>query len=143
MLVATLTTKTLLRSNHKWTFPIIVGVTDTGEKFSLHPRSDLEMRIADFPFLLGEVDSGAGGSDEVRLLLHASCIVRFANHLRKSKESHSIVVSAIYFDGAMKAKWHKVYQTNPSEREVSLSILFKYPVGNAELCAGHLLHGYF
>jgi hypothetical protein len=101
------------------------------------------MRIADFPFLIGEVDSGNGESDEVRLLLHASCIARFANALRKSKENPPIIISAIYFDGAMKARWHKVYQADPSQHVVSLSIPFKDPVGNTERCAGQLLYGYF
>ena len=101
-----------------------MNVTNGNENLCLHPRSDLEIRIAEFPFLIGEVDSGAGGSDEVRLLLHASCIVRFANHPRKSQESSPIVISAIYFDGGMKARWHKVYQANPSQHTVGLCILF-------------------
>jgi len=122
ILLATVLTTT--HSNHTWDFPIIVDVAGIGEKLCLHPRNDMEIQIANFPFLIGNVDSGSGESDEVRLLLHASCIVRFANYLRKSQESTPIVISAIYFDGGMKARWHKVYQTNPSQHTVSLSILF-------------------
>ena len=55
---------------------------------SLFPRSDIELRIADLLSLI----------DETKLLLRASCVVRFANRLRKNQERRPIIISVLFFD---------------------------------------------
>jgi len=60
---------------------------------SLFPRSDIELRIADLPSLIGE--TGVDVSDETKLLLRASYVVRFANRLRKNQERRPIIISVL------------------------------------------------
>jgi len=78
-----------------------VKLRDTGEDMSLFPRSDIELRIADLLLLIGQ--TGVGVSDEIKLLLRASCVIRFANRFRKNQESRPIIISALYFDEGMTA----------------------------------------
>ena len=62
--------------------------TPCSENMSLFPRSNIELWITDLLSLI----------DKTKLLLCASCIVRFANRLQKNQERHPIIILVLFFD---------------------------------------------
>ncbi|CAG8686014.1 3542_t:CDS:2, partial [Acaulospora colombiana] len=75
------------------------------------PKSNASLCINRFPHLILEIISDSSQSDYYRMLLQAACLARLGNKLRKEK-TNPFIVSAIYVDSQLVAKWCLVYQPN-------------------------------
>ena len=107
-------------SNCLWDFPLIV---DTGEeKVKYTPKSDASLRINKFPHLVLELISDQTHSDKIRMLLQAACLARVGKALSKDPE-RPVIVSAIYIDEHLCAKWHFVFVYQPRVSNAVGSIL--------------------
>jgi capsid protein len=69
--------------------------------------------MAGIPVLILEVNSDANHSDQYRMFLQGSCIVRLGNSLRKS-ESPPFMVKAIYIDENYRALEYTLYESKPA-----------------------------
>jgi hypothetical protein len=95
-------------SNGLWDFPLIVELSeDTKGQYT--PKSDASLRINKFPHLVLEIISIDSQSDCNRMLLQAACLARLGNALRVDKAG-PFIVSAIYINDELCAKWYFVYQ---------------------------------
>ena len=106
-----------IASNGPWDFLLIVELPGSTRQYT--PKSDASLRINKFPHLLLEVISDSGQSDCNRMLLQAACLARLGNALRKDPK-RPFIVSAIYIDEELHAKWHLVYQPVTSNTAVRL-----------------------
>jgi len=101
-----------IASGGLWDFPLIAELPTFKRKYT--PKSDVSLRINKIPHLLLEIVSDATESDCRRMLLQAACLARLGNVLGKHPE-HPFIVSAIYVDLTLSAKWHFVYQPHTSD----------------------------
>ena len=140
-----------IASGRLWDFPLIVELPTLKRKYI--PKSDISLQINKTPHLLLEITSDPAESDCNRMLLQAACLARLGNAPRKVPE-HPFIVSAIYIDNGLSAKWHFVYQPLTSDavglilqeaihylRPGRLSmwwkpLIFKTPRARSTLCFG-------
>src|SRR5260370_8898058 len=101
-----------IASNAPWDFPLIVTSPDGKSQYT--PKTDASLCINNFPHLVLEVVSDQAQWDCNRMLLQAACLARLGNALRPHSNS-PFIVSAIYVNDQLHAKWHFVYQPNPLE----------------------------
>ena len=106
-----------IASNTLWDFPLIVELPSLKRQYT--PKSDASLRINNFPHLLLEVISDQAQSDCNRMLLQAACLARLGGALRRDA-ANPFIVSAIYIDDELCAKWHFVYQPLTSDAAVRL-----------------------
>lgn len=84
-------------------------VESHGAKRQSAPKRDAY--INGFPHLVREVISDQDQSGRNRVLPQAACLARFGNALRREEDmARSSIVSAIYIDDELRARWHLVYQ---------------------------------
>jgi hypothetical protein len=92
-------------------------VHDSPYKYT--PKSDASLRINGFLHLILEVISESNESDCCRMLLQAACLTRLGNALNKERK-HPFIVSAIYIDDKLRARWYFMYQPDPRNTAVRL-----------------------
>jgi hypothetical protein len=106
-------------SDTLWDLILIADIH--GDKRQYTPKSDAFLRINKFPHLILEVISDQGQSDRNRMLLQGACLARLGNALRRDPAvSGPFIVSAIYIDNQLHAKWHLMYQPSVSDTTVRL-----------------------
>jgi hypothetical protein len=104
-------------SNRSWDFHLFVELPAAKRQYI--PRSDASLSINGFPHLVLEIMSRENQSDRNRMLLQAACLARLGNALRPDAV-HPFIVSAIYIDEELRAKWHLVFQPDRSNDAVRL-----------------------
>ena len=108
-----------IASGALWDFLLIPDIQ--GSKLKYTPKSDASLRINNLPHLILEVISDSAESDRFRMLLQAYCLARLGNALRKMpKVGDPFIVSAIYIDDALCAKWYYMYQLDGENAPVGL-----------------------
>jgi hypothetical protein len=107
-----------IASTGQWGFPLIAKFPT----FSTHytPKSDASLCINKIPHLVLEIISTSAQTDCNRMLLQAACLARLGNALRWHLVPTPFIVSAIYIDDQLRARWYLVYQPSPSGTAVGL-----------------------
>jgi hypothetical protein len=108
-----------IASDALWDLLLIAEIP--GDKRKYAPKSDACLHINKFPHLVLEVISDSAESDRNRMLLQAACLARLGNALRQgSTVADPFIVSAIYIDNQLDAKWYLVYQPDVLDTTVGL-----------------------
>ena len=113
-----------IASSGLWDIILIADVS--GDKCQYTPKSDLSLRINNFPHLVLEIISDfenifdQAQSGRNRMLLQSACLARLGNALRRNPEGDPFIVSAIYIDYMLCATWYLLYQPNVSDTTVGL-----------------------
>jgi hypothetical protein len=107
-----------IASSCLWDFPLIANIN--GENRCYYPKSDLSLRVKDFPHLVLEIISTPSEADRYRMLLQAACLARAGNALRPDRRADPFIASAIYINAELVATWHFVFQPNVSKTGVRL-----------------------
>ena len=96
-------------SNRQWSHPLIVDVHDSTHQYI--PQSYASLHTNGFIHLVLEAISQPNESDCCRMLLQAACLTRLGNALNQERE-YPFIVSAIYIDDELRARWYLMYQPN-------------------------------
>jgi hypothetical protein len=107
-----------IASNASWDLILIADVQ--GNKSRYTPKSDASLCINRFPHLILEIISDQAQSDCTRMLLQAACLARLGNALKQDPGADPFIVSAIYIDDQLHAKWYLIYQPKVSDTAVGL-----------------------
>ena len=106
-----------ISSQYSWPYRIFIKVAEN--LYSYHPRSDFLFQYGGLTRLMVEVESQGSPDDDIRLLIQAASVVRFANlHLDKYQTNRDFFLVSVYIHKSGQADRRIVYQDPDTSRTV-------------------------
>lgn len=108
-----------MSSGGSWDVLLIAEIN--GVKAQYTPKSDASLVFNNFPHLVLDTISNSTQSDRIRMLLQVGCLARLGKVLCRSS-APPFIVSGIYIDDDLLAKWYLVYQPRADNDTVRLTL---------------------